>query len=286
MTKRRDRGDGGIDKRGEDAWRLRYRIKGQRYSVTFHGTLQEARKRLRALLRSGDTGEHVAPDKITVGQWSEQWLAGGAPGKLRKPVGARSLDRYSEQMRLHVVPTLGTRPLQQLQATEIDALYRRLESKLAPRTAHQVHSVLGACLGTALRKGLLTTNPLTRVERIPSPGEADHGTVLDQEQLRTLVEGFRGLSCFPSSAWPHLPALVAMKSSRCAGPTWTTGPKRCASSGQSTWFTGGRLDLRLQKLSAASARLPSMTISSRCSPPSARGIAALRPACLTVPRSR
>jgi integrase len=197
MTKRRDRGDGGIDKRGEDAWRLRYRIKGQRYSVTFHGTLQEARKRLRALLRSGDTGEHVAPDKITVGQWSEQWLAGGAPGKLRKPVGARSLDRYSEQMRLHVVPTLGTRPLQQLQATEIDALYRRLESKLAPRTAHQVHSVLGACLGTALRKGLLTTNPLTRVERIPSPGEADHGTVLDQEQLRTLVEGFRGSVLFP-----------------------------------------------------------------------------------------
>jgi integrase len=197
MSKRRDRGDGGIDKRGENIWRLRYRIKGQRFSVTFKGTLQEARKELRRLLRSGDTGEHVAPDKITLGQWIEQWLAGGAPGKFRKPVSARSLNRYSEVMRLHVVPTLGTRPLQQLQATEIDALYRRLENKLAASTAHQVHSVLGACLGTALRKGLLSNNPLVRVERVPSPGEGDHGMALDQDQLRVLVEGFRNSVLFP-----------------------------------------------------------------------------------------
>ena len=35
------------------------------------------------------------------------------------------------------------------------------------------------------------------MERIPSPGEGDHGMVLDQDQLRTLVEGFRGSALFP-----------------------------------------------------------------------------------------
>jgi integrase len=105
--------------------------------------------------------------------------------------------RYGELMRCHVVPTIGERQLQQIQATEIDALYRKLEGRVSARTAYGVHTVLGACLGTAVRKGLLTANPLARVERIPSPGEADHGMVLDQDQLRALVEGFRGSVLFP-----------------------------------------------------------------------------------------
>ena len=137
MTKRRDRGDGGIDRRGDDVWRLRYRIKGQRFSVTFRGTLQEARKEVRRLLKSGNDGSHVAPDKITVGQWIEQWLAAGAPGRRQKRVGARSLERYAIMMRCHVVPVLGARSLQQLQATEIDALARRRDSP--------AHRVSDAC---------------------------------------------------------------------------------------------------------------------------------------------
>jgi integrase len=112
-------------------------------------------------------------------------------------VGRRSLKRYGELLRGHVVPTLGARPLQQIQATEIDALYVKLGDKLAPRTAHHVHTVLGACLTTAVRKGLLAASPLERAEKIPSPGESDHGMALDGDQLRTLVEGFKGSVLFP-----------------------------------------------------------------------------------------
>ncbi|MFL6832410.1 MAG: tyrosine-type recombinase/integrase, partial [Xanthobacteraceae bacterium] len=194
---RRDRGDGGIDQRSDNSWRLRYRLKGRRFSQTFHGTLSEARKELRRLLKSGDDGTHVAPDKITLGQWVEQWIASGAPGRRQRRVGRRSLKRYGELLRGHVVPTLGARPLQQIQATEIDALYVKLGDKLAPRTAHHVHTVLGACLTTAVRKGLLAASPLERAEKIPSPGESDHGMALDGDQLRTLVEGFKGSVLFP-----------------------------------------------------------------------------------------
>jgi integrase len=80
MTKRRAHGDGGIDPRGPDTWRLRYRVNRKRFTKTFHGSLSEARKELRRLIRSGDTGEHVAPDKIMLAQWVEQWIAAGAPG--------------------------------------------------------------------------------------------------------------------------------------------------------------------------------------------------------------
>jgi len=195
--RRRDRGDGGIDARGPDTWRLRYRIRGLRHAMTFHGSLSDARKELRRLLKSGDDGTHIAPDKITMAQWVEQWIAAGAPGRRQRKVGRRTLKRYEELLRCHIGPVLGVRPLQQIQAVEIDAAYRQIEGKIAPRTALHTHIVLGAALQTAVRKGLLSINPLDRVERVPSPGEADHGAVLDQDQLRALVEGFRNSVLFP-----------------------------------------------------------------------------------------
>jgi hypothetical protein len=73
MTKKRGHGDGGIDARGENSWRLRYRVNGKRFVKTVHGTKSEAQKALRDLLHSGDTGAHVAPDRMTLGAWIEHW---------------------------------------------------------------------------------------------------------------------------------------------------------------------------------------------------------------------
>jgi integrase len=197
MSKRRDHGDGGIDARGENSWRLRYRVQGARFTKTFRGSLGDARKELRRLIRSGDVGEHVAPTKVMLAQWVEQWIATGAPGRRQKRVTRRTLQRYAELLRYHVVPALGARPLQQLAPIEIDDLYVKLEGKIAPRTARHVHDVLNACLGTAVRKGLLAVSPMTRVMKVPSPGESDHGMALDRDQLPALIAGFRTSTLFP-----------------------------------------------------------------------------------------
>src|SRR5438874_726647 len=108
----------------KNSWRLRYRINGRQFSKTVRGTKTEALKTLRELLHSGDKGDHIAPDKMTLKEWADHWLAIGAPStRRRRHVGARSLERYAELLRLHILPVLGERPLQHLQATEIDALY-------------------------------------------------------------------------------------------------------------------------------------------------------------------
>ena len=83
MTKRRAHGDGNIEERGENIFRLRYRVNKKRYRATFRGTLKEARTELRRLLRSGDTGEHVAPDKATLATWAKHWIEIGAPGRKK-----------------------------------------------------------------------------------------------------------------------------------------------------------------------------------------------------------
>jgi integrase len=202
-SKRRSHGEGGIDSRGENVHRLRYRINDRRYTETFHGSLKEAKIRLRKLIHSGDIGEHITPDRMTVSQWIEHWvklndrnsdLVDGKRG--RGLVNRRTLERYEELLRCHVVPTLGKRPLQKLTGSEIDDLYVALEKKLSPRTVHHIHTVLGACLKASVRKGLINSNPVSRAEA-PSPGESDHGMALDEDQLRTLLDGFRSSVLFP-----------------------------------------------------------------------------------------
>ncbi len=92
---KRGHGEGGIDQRSENVFRLRYRVNGKRHAVTFKGTLREARQELRRLLRSGDTGVHVAPAKKTLAIWAAEWIAAGAPGKRRRKVGNRAIERYA-----------------------------------------------------------------------------------------------------------------------------------------------------------------------------------------------
>jgi len=67
-------------------------------------------------------------------------------------------------MRCNVVPTLGSRPLQQIKPTEIDQLYVKLERTRSLRTVHHVHVTLGACLKAAVRKGLIAASPVARAE--------------------------------------------------------------------------------------------------------------------------
>jgi hypothetical protein len=237
MTKR-SHGDGGIDTRGENVHRLRYRVDGKRFTKTFRGTLTEARKELRALIRSGDTGEHVAPDKISVGAWLDQWIKAGAPGRRREKVSQRTLERYEQLLNTHVKPVLGSRRLQQLQPQEIDALYSAMAEAaiIAPQTQHHVHVVFGASLATATRKGLLVANPMLRVEQIPSvkaiptdvvsePGDTnaddergDIGEGLTEVELAALISGFRSSTIFPIVA---LAAATGARRNEILALRWT-----------------------------------------------------------------
>src|SRR5262249_21730281 len=63
-------------------------------------------------------------------------------------------------------------------------------------TVHHVHVVLGACLKSAAKKKLIQASPVAGAEA-PSPGEANHGMVLDEAQLAELVAGFKESVIYP-----------------------------------------------------------------------------------------
>jgi len=195
---------GHVRERGRGNWYavLSVNESGKR-KVKFHSlpeckTKREAQNACARLITEISSGSYIGTRNTTLGQWIEHWISIGCPGnKRRKEVGQRAIEGYAQLLRCHVLPTLGGRPLQQLKSTEIDSLYVKLANRISPRTAHHVHSVLGACLGTVTRTRQIARNPMSEVVKVPSPGDADHGMALDADQLRTLVQGFKGYSLFP-----------------------------------------------------------------------------------------
>jgi hypothetical protein len=87
---KRDFGEGAITQRGGDVWRLRFRVDGRRRLKTITGTRVEAQKELRRLLKSIDDGDAVAPSRITLKQWSDQWLTLLARGEPQGGGAAKS----------------------------------------------------------------------------------------------------------------------------------------------------------------------------------------------------
>jgi integrase len=185
-------------------------------------------------------------------------LDAGAPGRRRKKVSQRTLERYEQLLRTHVKPVLGSRPLQQLKAPEIDLLYSAIadEGKIAPRTAHHVHVVLGAMLATAERKGLITSSPMVRVEQVPSPdtqfsddlaetGEReDYGEGLDEAELAALIAGFKPSGHYPVVA---LAAATGARRNELLALRWTDlDEKKKTLRFERAWEQTRRFGLRLK----------------------------------------
>jgi integrase len=209
-TKRRGAGDGTVDQRGPDAYRIRYRTSdGVRHAVTVHGSLSDARKELRARLKSGDDGTHVAPDRTTLAQWADEWLAlhDGRPGTLQ---------RYRHVLDNQVLGVLGGRPLQAIRGTEIGMLYRGLAEKLAPRSIHLVHRVCRALFREAVRRRLLVRSPIEDI-KAPKADETSIGKALDPDQLSRLVQGFEG---HPLYGIVCLAAFVGLRRGEVLGLQW------------------------------------------------------------------
>src|SRR5580704_2102338 len=162
MPGKRDHGDGGIDARGPERWRLRWRVGGKRYSKSFHGTKKAAQAELRRLLKSVDDGAHVAPDKTTLAAYLQAWLSGS------NDLSPKTLERYRQLAEQQIIPHLGTMPLQNLRPSQIQEWHATLLRSggmrgrpLSARTVGHAHRVLHRALERALRLEMITRNAAT-----------------------------------------------------------------------------------------------------------------------------
>lgn len=199
MTNKRGHGDGGIDERSPGHYRLRWRVDGKRYTKAFHGSIAEARRELRRLLKSADDGEHVAPDKVTIADYLRGWLAAD-PG-----ISPKTRERYRQLAERQIIPHLGATALQKLRPGQLTEWHAELlraggadGRSLAARTVGHAHRLLHTALAHAARAELVARNVASLVH--PPKVQAEEISILPAPEIAQVLAGLAGHRLLPIAA--------------------------------------------------------------------------------------
>ncbi len=202
--------NGHIQRRGKKSWRLKFDngrdpVTGRRRIVykTVHGGKREAQAELIKELRALQTGDHVEPSRLTVADYLRRWLDGHSA-----QVAAKSAERDREIVEKHLIPGLGTVPLQKLTALHIQDHYakslasgrRQGKGGLSSNTVLRHHRVLFQALRQAVRWQLVARNVAEAVDA-PKKGYCEI-EALDEAQLSRVLRAAQGTAS-------HLPILLA-----------------------------------------------------------------------------
>jgi integrase len=153
----------------------------------FYGkTRQEVAKRLSEALHDLDSGLPMLDERQAVQQYLEAWIE-----SVKPQIRGSSWRRYSDYVRVHLVPGLGRIALAKLTPQHIQVLYsRKLSEGLSTSTVHHIHEVLHRALKDALLMGLVQRN-VSEMVRAPRRGSHEMMTLTDA-QAKQLLEVVRG----------------------------------------------------------------------------------------------
>ncbi|MBA7485865.1 Tyrosine recombinase XerC [subsurface metagenome] len=185
---------GSIRQRSKGSWEICIDVgpdpatgRRQRHFESVKGNKANAQRRLAQLLVNIEEGSYIKPKRITLGEWLGNWLN----GYVRTNCSLRTLDGYQSIVRHHLIPSLGTIPLAQLQPQHIQQYYARALSgagdrkELSARTVLHFHRVIFQALKYAVRQGLLIRNPAQLVDP-PRARKPKMRTLMPEEVARLL----------------------------------------------------------------------------------------------------
>ena len=189
----------------------------------WHGgylTRREAEVTRAKIVNDLHAGQYVAPDRITLGAWvRENWLR-----MIESRIKPSTFDSYRRNMEVHVLPALGTRPLQQLTAAMLNALYGQLVARgngrgaLSPKTVHYIHTIVHKALADAVDAGVVPSNVAMRAKP-PRPGRRAMREIRcwEPEDLARFLDHVRGTRL--EAAW-RLAAMTGMRRGEILGLRW------------------------------------------------------------------
>jgi integrase len=192
MIRRRSRGDGSLFQRKNGYWVAQITLPSGKRKQKYTKTKREAREWLQKKRTELSEGTLVANEKLTVGEFLEQWFEDVAKPSLRPS----TIVTHGSIIRLHIKPALGSIRLTRLTPMHLQHLYaRKLKSNLSNRTVKYIHSIIHQMLAQALKWGLVGRNVAQAVEA-PKPVRKSV-SALTQEQTILLLETLRSDRLLP-----------------------------------------------------------------------------------------
>jgi integrase len=189
-----------------DSWELRVYLGRdpmtgkQRYATrTVRGGKRAAQRVLAEMVTAAERGQ-FARTNATAGELIEAWFEQAArdfsPKTVKETRGF--IDR-------NLLPAIGAVSLSKLRASDLDRLYRRLQSfgavtggKLSAATVRRIHGILRRALAQGVKWGWLGTNPAaaTSPPRVPQPEIKPPSTAQLAGVLKRASEWSPELACF------------------------------------------------------------------------------------------
>ena len=134
---------------------------------------------------------------------------------------------YSRNLRLHVLPRLGSVQLRRIDAGMLNTLYAALLADgrkdyagggLSPRTVRYIHTIVHRALKDAVRWGRLPRNPADAADPPKAAASHPESITWTADQLRTFLEGTRA-----SRHWTAylLLATTGLRRGECLGLRWS-----------------------------------------------------------------
>lgn len=129
-------------------------------------------------------GTLLQSSHLTVESWLRRWLE-------TLDVRDRTKEHYEGNVRLHIIPGLGSKHLKRLTALDVDRfLAERRAAGLAPRTVHHIRAVLRNALKKAVRDRLIPFN--VAAESDPPRVPREEMQTLDGDQVKKLLTSIKG----------------------------------------------------------------------------------------------
>ena len=177
----RGNGEGSVRQLKPGLWQARLYFDGRSH-VRYAKTRAAADQQLTELKHDRDKGIPVVTEHQTVRQYLTGWL-----DDVRPQLKESSFRRYSDYVRIHLIPGLGRYKLERLTAAQIQALYTVKRSEgLSPTTVNSMHGVLHRALEDAERLGLVQRN-VSKHARAPRRNTAEIQTMTEEQAQRFLT---------------------------------------------------------------------------------------------------
>lgn len=151
---------------------------------------KEARDKARNDVRRGT---YVAPQKLTVSEWLDQWMEAHAV-----ELKASTQHGYRQKIDAYLKPTIGHERIQGLSPSRLSAVFRKLGESggkdgapLSPQSVAYARSILRKALNDAVIERLIEVNPVIGSKAPRTQGKPVH-TTWTGEQQRTFIEQLEG----------------------------------------------------------------------------------------------
>jgi integrase len=192
---------------GSKCWRLKYRFNGKE-KVLALGTypeisLAEARERRdvarKQLAKGIDPGEARKAEKLTGSEKAANTFEAVAREWHARQKGVWTdghATRTMQRLQRDIFRCIGTRPISEITAPELLAVFRRIESRGALETAHRARFVCGQIFRYAVATGRAERDPAADLKGALTPIKTKHhAAITDPKEVAALlraIDGYQG----------------------------------------------------------------------------------------------